>query len=231
MEEIDITPRGETSEPDPMDEVVISEDSIEETQPSTTTEAPDPESPTPPEPKPPLPKEESRIVKALRRALRWTVGVADIFAAGVLLMFFVTYLPVRNDLNATKQELQDAQQQIEDLLVLQEENQNLKDLLNEANLRRYLNTAQADVSMARIALMGESPDAADAHLQLNNFSQTLNSLANLLDDNQKEIITSLEQRYQLALDELEEDPGTAASDLKVIYDKLIELENSLFSDP
>lgn len=231
MEEIDITPTGETNDQESSEEVIVSEAAIEETQPSATPETPEPEAPPTPEPKPPLAKEESRIVKALRRALRWTVGVAIIFAAGVLLMYFVTHRPVRQQLDITKTELQDAQQQIEDLLVLQDENQNLKDLLNEANLRRYLNTAKADVAMARIALMQETPDTADAYLKLNKFPQTLNSLANLLDDNQRDIVTSMEQRYQLAIDEIEEDPGTALSDLTVLYEKLVELENSLFTDP
>ena len=116
--------------------------------------------------------------------------------------------------------------EIDSLQPLKERNDALLDENRKLELHIAILDARVDVANAQLAL--EMDDNAQARIILNQTSLALNKIEELLEIDQKEVVSDLKQRLSLVMDELDDDPFAAKSDLDVLETKLLQLEDSLF---
>lgn len=200
------------------------------------------------EPEPEEPKKENKFRRFLRNLLRWTLGILIVFGVGFLTAIFAVYRPevqnYQNGLNQTGKELEAAQevltesqtqyesriaeleQQVETLNPLAVDNEDLLAIQDEYLLRIAILDARLDVANTQLALVGD--DQARARVLLAKTGETLATIHNLMPENQRELVTAMEQRLDLVLTEIEDDPYAAQSDLDVLEKSLLELEDALF---
>ncbi len=206
-------------------------------------EAPEPE----PEPEAEAPKQESKVRRFFRMTLRWTLGLLIVFGLGFLAAVYSLYQPEvqnnRESLNQKQSELQAAEEQvaeledqilalegqIDDLNPLATENEQLLSAQDQFELHIAILNVRVDVSNALLALAGDDP--ARARVVLDKTGEALERVSSLLPVDQREMVTSMEQRLELVLDEIEDAPYAAQSDLDVLAKSLLELEDALFGPP
>ncbi len=185
-------------------------------------------------------KPESKFKSFVRRLVRWTVGVLIVLGLGALALYLGVYRPRQAEL---KQQLGEAQTQIStqqdritaleaqvaDLTPLEAANKTLQEALTQAELHLKLLSALSDVRGAQFALaLG---NLEDARLQLTRTPETLAALRDGLPADEQAAVDSMLGRLQLVLDEMETDAFAAQSDMDVVVNSLIQLENTLFITP
>jgi hypothetical protein len=193
------------------------------------------------------PKPEKQSPSFLIRALRWFLGVLIVFGLGAVTVIYFGLLPAQQNVRNTNQELQNAQQQINNvqtqaqqerdslqaeidrLQTFESKNQELQAELNQAELHVAILSAQNDVVNAQLAL--EKEDTNSASLALSQTSKTLDTISSLLEPNQREVVTSMKDRLDLAVNGIDTNTYASLSDLDVLYNDLIKLENTFFSQP
>ena len=112
---------------------------------------------------------------------------------------------------------------------LEEDKQKWEEELQLADLHVHILSALADVTAAQLSLVLEDPDAT--RLALTNTPDTLESLAGLVGAEQIEAVTAMQQRLDLTLNVIVDDPDAAQSDLEVLATNLVKLENTFFVSP
>jgi hypothetical protein len=168
--------------------------------------------------------------------LRWLLGILILCGLGALAVVMLLYIPLRRDLAAAQgkldslttkssSDLQAANEEIDRLSSLEANNKDLQTRLDQANLSQTLLQIRLDIASAQLALAKE--DSAKAKLALSKTAETIKKLESLLPQAQQAAITSLQDRLKLALGEVEENPYAANSDLDVMTNILLELENAL----
>jgi hypothetical protein len=105
----------------------------------------------------------------------------------------------------------------------------LQDQLDLADLHTRILSALADVRSAQLALQQEDVPRAKVHLT--NTPATLVELEDLVGVDQTELVASMRERLDLAAGGLEDDTFAAQSDLDVLANNLIQLENTFFAAP
>jgi polyhydroxyalkanoate synthesis regulator phasin len=170
------------------------------------------------------------------RLLRWFLFALILFGLGVAFTLWTLYAPQRSQLTAAGDEVQSLQQQVGDLqnqirtlTPLSTTNKNLQQQIDQQNLHTYLLSARTDVALAQLALAKQ--DTAKASLALSKTDQTLTKMGDLLPANQKKLVQDMQSRLNLAKGEIESDSYAAQSDLDVLANSLVDLENSLFTTP
>lgn len=170
------------------------------------------------------------------RLFRWLLGILILFGLGALTAVMLLYIPLRSELTQAQgkldslttkssSDLQAANEEIDRLATLETNNKDLQSQLDQANLSRMLLQIRLDITSAQLALVKE--DSAKAKLALSKTAETIKKLESLLPQSQREAIASLQDRLKLVLSELEENPYAANSDLDVMTNTLLELENAL----
>ena len=176
-----------------------------------------------------------------RRFLRWVLGILILMGLGFLAAILLFYVPMRDRANNLRSDLSQSEQRIEtlnqtidqreqriqDLQSLETRNQELEGELQQANLHVAILQARNDIASARLALSEDN--VAQARIALSNTSGALDKIASLLPANQRDVVTSMQQRLDLALNGIENDQYAASSDLDVLATNLTELENRLFT--
>jgi TolA-binding protein len=119
---------------------------------------------------------------------------------------------------------------IESLSTLETQNVELQKELDSANLHIVILSARADVATAQLILV-KGEDVSKARIALSRTSDTLDTLGDMLEHNQRKIVSDLQERLELVLDELEDNPYAAESDLDVLARGLLELESAFFTQP
>lgn len=189
---------------------------------------------------------QGRLHRVFRHGIRWTVGVLIIFGLGLLAGIFLLYRPAlqeaentalkfSGELDTAKQRITELEDKISNLnneitslQPLREKNQELVAENQRLRLHIAILDARVDVSNAQLAL--EADDNAQARVMLNQTSQTLIEIHELLNTEQKDVVDDLKQRLDLVMDELDDDPFAAKSDLDVLETKLLQLEDALFGE-
>ena len=199
------------------------------------------------------PKEESRSRRFFRKFIRWSAGLLIVFGLGFLAAIFLIYNPKVDELDQSENNLNDAgttissledqidglQDQInglnsqidsltQQITDLETENQELLAEQDGFNLHIALLKARTDVVSAQVELYEENP--AQARVLLEGTSQTLTTIETLLPNDLKDVVAPLQNRLELAIGELEDDPETAIADLDILAGDLLEIENALFGD-
>lgn len=197
-----------------------------EIPPTTETEA---EKPLPPPRKKP---------GRLHMLWRWFLLLLTAFALGALAFMLLFYLPLRQELANTqgslRSELQSSQErageletQVGSLETLETRNQELEQELAQTQTQLILVSTQADIAAARLALAQD--DVAGARSALTGAERSLESLAPLVEGETLASVEAMQDRLELASGELDENAFAAESDLNVLANNLLQLENSLFA--
>jgi type II secretory pathway component PulM len=181
-------------------------------------------------------KPESQPKPRKRNILRWALVFLIVFGLGVLVTLFTLYIPQREALQAGETKLKEADQKIADLqkridslTSLETKNQTLQtDQKNDA-LHTNLLMARVDIASAQLALAKNDP--AKARVALTKTPKTLDTLASLMEQNQQKIVQDMQSRLKLAASEIGNNNYAANSDLDVLANGLVQLENSFFSTP
>ena len=192
-------------------------------------------------------REESKARRFFRKLLRWTAGILIVFGFGFLLAVFTLYQPARDETDRAQREFSQAGLQITDLNSqisdlegeiagqansignLRTENEELIAVQDGFNLQIAVLMARLDVANAKLAMLDD--DVAQARLILEGTGETLKAIKTLLPVDQRDVISPMEQRLSLVLDETETDPFAAVSDLSVLEAQLLQLESNLFDQP
>ena len=189
---------------------------------------------------PPAPPPEGRFRRGFRLVIRWTAGLLLVFALGFLAATLSLYLPKSREVVRVDDRLQQANKEYAELeadleavnleLEAAGKNQEIQqEALDAANLHTLILSALSDVTEARLALTDS--DFEGARLALTNTPETFQSIAALVESDQADTVTTMDQRLALALSVLEEDTDAAESDLEVIANNLVKLENTYFVVP
>jgi polyhydroxyalkanoate synthesis regulator phasin len=170
------------------------------------------------------------------RLLRWFLFALILFGLGVAFTLWTIYSPQRKQLTAAQDQVQSLQQQVGDLqnqvktlTPLDENNKNLQQQIDQQTLHTYILSARTAVAQAQLALAKQ--DAAKASLALSKTDQTLTMVGNLLPANQQKLVQDMQSRLKLAKSEIDNNAYAAQSDLDVLANSLVDLENSLFTTP
>ncbi len=170
------------------------------------------------------------------RLLRWFLFALILFGLGVAVTLWALYAPQRRQLDAAGNEIQSLQQQVSNLqnqvktlTPLETTNKSLQQQTNQQNLHTYILSARTDVAQAQLALAKQ--DTAKASLALSKTDQTLTMIGDLLPANQQKLVKDMQSRLTLAKGEIENNSYAAQSDLDVLANSLVDLENSLFTSP
>jgi polyhydroxyalkanoate synthesis regulator phasin len=168
------------------------------------------------------------------RLLRWFLIALVLFGLGAAVTLWALYSPQRSQLAAANSQIQslqgqvgDLQNQVKTLTPLGTTNQNLQQQINQENLHTSILSARTDVALAQLALAKQ--DTAKANLALSKTDQTLSKIGNLLPANQQKLVQEMQSRLTLAKSEIESNSYAAQSDLDVLANSLVDLENSLFT--
>jgi cell division protein FtsL len=193
-----------------------------------------------------VPPEKKKMSKARliwRRILIWLVVIAIAFAGGFYLDTYLRYHPaldqiaslndqianLNTDLGDKDGEIASLQSEIDRLSQFEDLNTGLKDEIDQLEIHLKVLTARASVADASLAV--EQERNADARLALNKLGTTLESLKDTLAADQTEVVDSMIQRYQLVVSELDTEGYSALTDLDLLANRLIALENNLFATP
>ena len=189
---------------------------------------------------PQQPAEPTRAAKSppsfLKRFVRVLLTILILVGLGALLVIYTVYIPTRSELNAANQRLSDlsdksasdleaAKQKINNLSNLESQNAELQAEADNARLYNTILKARLDVVSAQFALSEQNP--SKARIVLTKTPQTLQELEKLLPEDQKKAITDLQSRLKLILEEIEKDDYAARSDLDVVANALLELQNAV----
>lgn len=241
-------PRGD--EFPPLDDKASGQSHEEITETSESQQAePQDEKKSAPEKMPGIPSTppQKQPSSFLIRALRWTLGFLIVFGLGAITVIYFGLLPTQKNYRDTNQNLQTARQNIEEiqsqsqqeqanlqaeidrLKTFENKNQELQNQLNQAELHVAILSAQNNVIAAQLAL--EKEDTNSASLALSQTPNTLDTISNMLEPNQRDVVTKMKDRLELATNGIDTNTYAALSDLDVLYNDLIKLENTLFSQP
>ncbi len=182
------------------------------------------------------PAREKRAPSIWVRALRVLLGLMILIGIGALLVLFLLYIPLRQDYSSAQRRMNDltyqatsdlesANQKLDQLSALQAQCKSLQSQLDQSTLHLTILEVKTDVLSAQLALAEE--DANKARLALNKTPDRLKTLENLLPQDQRKIISDLQSRLKLVLEELDENPYAAQSDLDVMAATLTQLEAAL----
>jgi DNA repair exonuclease SbcCD ATPase subunit len=133
------------------------------------------------------------------------------------------------NLDDAEDRIAELEAEVSRLTPLGEDNQRLQAELEDAELHVHILSAKADVAEAHLALIQES--TADARVILNDTADTLEALVDMLASDQQEVVADMQERLELVLSEIGDDPFAARSDLEVLAVKLTQLENAFFTGP
>ena len=179
---------------------------------------------------------EKRSLSLMKRLLRALLAVLILLGLGALLVIYAFYIPARRELNdANKRlselsdkstsELEAANQKINNLSLLESQNTELQAEADNAHLYNTILNARLDVVNAQFALSEQNP--SKARLALTKTTATLQELEKLLPEGQKKVVTDLQSRLKLAIEEIDKNDYAARSDLDVLANALLELQSAV----
>ncbi|HUF37349.1 MAG TPA: hypothetical protein VMN57_02400 [Anaerolineales bacterium] len=186
------------------------------------------------------PKPPGRVNLYARKLARSLVIASILFLGGMAIAYFAFQRPLTSGLNDRIEQLTsekgdlEAQvtalvEQVETLEPFEAENQALQSSLAQEELHVRLLSALKDVQSAQLSLALGEVDAA--RLSLSRTEDRLEELGELLPADQQGVVDGMVQRLGLVIDGMESDAFAAASDLEVLANSLLQLENTLFTSP
>jgi len=181
-------------------------------------------------------RQNTKAAKFIRRSAIWILAILIIFLAGFATSHIIISRPTMAELEQSIADLTTAEakiisleSEVEDLSSLEAVNESLQTEIEDVNTHITILSARVSVTDALLAL--QDGDLAEVSLELDKVEATLKTLKTMLNADQQAVVTSMEQRLDLVMGELDEDTTAAAMDLEVLSAKLTSLENTLFANP
>jgi hypothetical protein len=172
------------------------------------------------------PAEPAKPKHRLRRFLVWAIVIFGLFAMGVAALWYVQMRPLSSELEATRVELEAAQEELDALRPLEEENAQLTGELEETESHLRLLSVLVNVTSAQLALAQDNPVVAKAALA--GTMESLVELQETLSPEDAETVDGLIERLELVQREIDTDEFAAMRDLEILANNLLLLERSLF---
>ncbi len=164
-------------------------------------------------------KAPSRAETAMRRIVRWVIIVLIVFILGFLLVWVTFVGPRAAEITGWQNTATAAQLQIRGL-------QTQVAGLEGVDADRQVLSLLVDVNGARYELAKHNPNGAQ--LALANTARTLTQLRTQLGSQYTSALDSLQQRLNLALNDIRnKDEFAALNDLEVLANSLLNLERGL----
>jgi hypothetical protein len=229
----------ETTEPEPLNEEPVIEETPEPVLTSEVVDQPTIKEAPPEKPEKPEKKEPGKFKKFLNKALIWLAVIVIAFGAGFLLDHFLRYQPLLEDLRQAQadqvllqEDLDEIQNEIEQITPKLEASnarvESLEEELKMANARLQFYQVLVDVSNAQLKLFLEDIEAAEMALADTQIS--LEKLGPVIEEIDPDLAVSLPRRLELIVAGLARDPETARIDLELFTKDLLALEPLLFED-
>ena len=195
----------------------------------------------------PVKKAPGKFALFMRKMLQTIVVLLVIFGAGVVTGYFLLQRPAVDDLSGQvdnlegdkaglesqvgelEAEVAELNGQLEALPALEAEIQSLETSLASEKLHVQVLSVLRDVQSAQVALA--DGDVQLAGVSLSRTADKLEALRTLLPAENQGVVDDMVQRLELSLNGLEGDNDAAASDLSVLANLLVKLENSRFTTP
>jgi hypothetical protein len=178
-------------------------------------------------------KPETRLQKSMRGALRWALVALLAFGLGALIIVFALYVPTRHKLDNANTDLENANATItaktDQIKTLQTSSETLQKDLDSATLHMYVLMALSGVRGASLAVAADN--YAGASLSLIQASEALDTLVGLLEPDQKDVLTAMQQSAAQALIDVKTDLKSAQPELDQLTKNLVQLEANLFPNP
>lgn len=185
---------------------------------------------------PVIKEKPSRARLIFRKILVWLVIITIAFAAGFFVDAILRYQPALAEIELLNSELEIAGEDISDLELevnrlgnFEEKNVTLEEEIAQVTIHLTLLSARAAVADATLALEQDRP--ADAKVALEKVGSTLENLKSLLSADQADVVEKMIQRYDLIMNEFDDEGFSAQSDLELLTGRLNSLENTLFLAP
>jgi hypothetical protein len=173
--------------------------------------------------------------RKFRRILLWAVGFVVVFAAGVVLSWYLQVRPQAAQIADLSAEVLYAQEQIDELSAeveglrpLVEENAALAEELILTSAHLDLLSVLVDVTTAQLALAQEDDIAARA--ALTDTDERLGALKSTLEGANATEVSDMMGRLALVIEEVESDTFAARRDLEILANNLLALERVLFEE-
>jgi cell division protein FtsB len=168
-----------------------------------------------------------------RGILRLVLAGLLVFGLGALLIAFGFYLPARQMLDKANADLDQASTTITSntaqITTLQTGSAALQKNLDSATLHMTVLKALSGVRGASLAIA--AGDYAGARLSLTEASAALDSLSGLLQADQKDVFSALQQSAAKALIDMKADLKSAQPELDQLTKNLAQLEKNMFTTP
>lgn len=185
-------------------------------------------------------KQPGKVNQFMRRTTRMLVTAALLVIAGIVTGYVAFQRPQAVELSSQVAQLTTEktdlearvaalEADVEALEPLETENESLQALLDDERLHVGLLSALKDVQQAQLNLALEQVDAA--RVSLSRTEEKLGDLQELLPADQQGVVDGMVQRLNLVLDGMSADAFAAQSDLEVLANSLLQLENTLFASP
>ena len=178
-------------------------------------------------------KPETRLNKFISGARRWVLVGLLAFAAGALIITFALYGPTRQKLDIANADLENANATItsktEQISTLQMDNETLQKNLDSTSIHMYVLEGLSGIRGASLAVAADN--YAGARLALIQASEALDTLPDLLETDQRDVLTAMQQGAAQALDNVQNDFKSAQPELDQLTKNLVQLEDNLFPNP
>ena len=179
---------------------------------------------------------KSRFQQIIRRGLIGLAVLLVVFAAGGVTVGLLYVRPANQERTRLEQELNQAEARIQDQEAKlaeyksqETEKQSIQQALTNSQTHVALLRVLVDVNNARIALEAQDPDRA--RLYLSKTPQKIEQLGQSLGAESDGAISSMLQRLTLVNDEISRSRSAAQTDLSIIANDLIQIENTFFTLP
>lgn len=173
-------------------------------------------------------KEPSKAGLFAKRLLRRAVLWLGIFALGIVATWLVQVRPRAMETSDLRSEVEQLQDEVSELEASLDELKGVEAERDELELHLSLLDILVDVSAAQLAINDGNFDTAQAALA--ETGDKLTELAASLEGDYQETLDGMVARLELALEEINQDPFAAESDLEVLRNSILALERSLFGD-
>lgn len=187
-------------------------------------------------PEKPEKEKPSKARMIWRKFLLWMVVIAVAFAGGFFFDTAFRYQPqvelvkvLKGDVSDASDQIVSLEAEIDILSEFEEDNIKLTEQVQEITTHITLLSAKAAVADASLAV--EQDREADAKLALDKVGSTLDTLKEMLNADQAEVVENMIQRHNLIMIELAGDGYTVLTDLELLSSKLNTLEATLFASP
>ena len=169
----------------------------------------------------------------LSTSLRWGLVVLVAVVLGAVFITLVYHLPLQRNFKQVSSDLDSANAQVSDLTdqvsELTASIETLQQAVADRSLQLAITLALADVRASKLAIVADDP--AGARLAVTRVIQALDTLAELIDKDNRDIVANMQDKADQANTDLQASLTTAIPVLDQLEANLVSIHNTLFPIP